>query len=399
MRPDPELDLFSDDDPNIEGVDDAVAAAGDLSNAVLYHTDWTVETLLVQLEKGRIDINPSFQRRDAWTRKAKSLLIESILLNFPVPAITLAERSKDKTFIVVDGKQRLSTLAQFFGKMPESKYNNFKITGLLQLSQLNGLGFSELREAHADLSAQLENFAIRTNVIRGWKNDEVLFSIFHRLNSASVKLSPQELRQSLHPGPFTAFISDYSERSNALRDIFPSPEPDFRMRDVELVTRYLSITMFLENYRGDLKRHLDESVECLNSRWNELEHSVYAALDRFEKSYQVSLLAFTREAVFRKWNGADWENRTNRAVFDVIMLNLLSDDALLAFEQRGDDVVSAFKSISDDSRFREAVERTTKTTSALYTRVSLFADALSGIGVEAIRLQYDETANKISMEV
>ncbi|WP_282027000.1 DUF262 domain-containing protein [Limimaricola cinnabarinus] len=399
MRPDPETDLFSDDDPTSEGVYDAVAPERDLSHAVLYHTDWTVGTLLDQLRKGRIDINPSFQRRDAWTAKAKSLLIESILLNFPVPAITLAERRKDKTFIVVDGKQRLSTLAQFFGEMPESKYNSFKITGLLQLDRLNGMNLSDLRQADPDLASQLENFSIRTNVIRGWSSDEVLFSIFHRLNSASVKLSPQELRQSLHPGPFTEFIASYSETSEALRDIFPSAEPDFRMRDVELVTRYLSLSLFLENYRGDLKRHLDDSVERLNANWGSMQKRVHLALERFEVSYQASLRAFTREAVFRKWNGLDWERRTNRAIFDAVMLNLLSDDALRAFGERGEDVVRVFKDISVEPHFRDAIERTTKTTFALYTRVNFFAEALSGIGVSAVRLNYDEAANKISRKV
>ena len=399
MKPDPQTDLFSDDDPSSEGVYDAIAPERDLSNAVLYHTDWTVGTLLDQLRKGRIDVNPSFQRRDAWNQKAKSLLIESILLNFPVPAITLAERRKDRTFIVVDGKQRLSTLAQFFGEMPESKYNGFKISGLLQLKHLNGMNLSDLRQANPDLASQLENFSIRTNVIRGWSNDEVLFSIFHRLNSASVKLSPQELRQSLHPGPFTEFIASYSETSKALRDIFPSDEPDFRMRDVELVTRYLSLSLFLESYRGDLKRHLDDSVERLTVDWGDMQRHVHLALERFEASYQASLRAFTREAVFRKWNGLDWERRTNRAIFDAVMLNLLSDDALRVFDETGDDVVKVFKDISDDPHFREAIERTTKTTSALYTRVNCFAEALRGIGVHAVRLNYDEATNKISLEV
>jgi len=260
-----ELDLFEDDDPNLENVDDTFSSANDLSNSVLYNTDWTVETIVSQLKKGRIDINPVFQRRDAWTVKAKSLLIESVLLNFPVPAITLAERSKERTFIVVDGKQRLSSLSQFFGGMPNSKFNSFKLLGLTQLKELNGLDYSQLGETHPGFAAQLDNYSVRTNVIRGWKNDEILFSIFHRLNSGSVKLSPQELRQSLHPGPFTEFITNYSDKSPALRDIFPGDQPDFRMRDIELITRYLALAYFIDDYRGDLKKHLDRTVEKLNS--------------------------------------------------------------------------------------------------------------------------------------
>lgn len=395
MQDGTQFDLFLDDDPSEEDISDALTPISDLKNAVLYHTDWTVETIISQLRKGRIDLSPAFQRRDAWGRSAKSLLIESVLLNFPIPAITLAERVKDRTFIVVDGKQRLSTFAQFFGEMPKTKYNSFKLTGLTQLKELNNFNYDELCASHPDLAAQLENYSVRTNVIRGWKSDEILFNIFHRLNSGSVKLSPQELRQSLHPGPFTEFISQYSEVSPALRDIFPGDEPDFRMRDVELITRYISLVWFIESYRGDLKRHLDGTVSLLNSKWDEYQPKIGEVLARFEESYLACTSAFSRKHVFRKWNGQEWESRTNRAVFDAVMFNLLSDDALKAFTERGPEVVDAFKNVSNDDDFRNSIERTTKTAEALYTRIKTLQKRLENIGITTIQIDYDPEANKI----
>jgi len=38
----------------------------DASTIAISGTDWTVETILLQLKKGNIDLNPRFQRRDAW---------------------------------------------------------------------------------------------------------------------------------------------------------------------------------------------------------------------------------------------------------------------------------------------------------------------------------------------
>jgi hypothetical protein len=394
-----EPDLFEDDDPNLENVDDTLSNASDLSSSVLYNTDWTVETIVSQLKKGRIDINPVFQRRDAWTVKAKSLLIESVLLNFPVPAITLAERSKERTFIVVDGKQRLSSFAQFFGEMPSSKFNSFKLSGLTQLHELNGLDYSQLGQAYPGFAAQLDNYSVRTNVIRGWKNDEILFSIFHRLNSGSVKLSPQELRQSLHPGPFTEFITNYSDKSPALRDIFPGGEPDFRMRDIELITRYMALAYFIEDYRGDLKKHLDKTVERLNSDWGKNLKFLETALARFEDSYNACTAVFTRKNAFKKWNGNEWETRTNRAVFDAIMINLLSDDALESFINRGQDVIETFKDISVQDDFKESVERTTKTTEALFTRVHKLQSGLQDIGIKTVNISFDKGENKITMVI
>lgn len=62
------------------------------NQAVIWGTDWTTETMARQLEKGNIDLNPSFQRRDAWSEQEKSRLIESLMLGFPVPPIILAEK-------------------------------------------------------------------------------------------------------------------------------------------------------------------------------------------------------------------------------------------------------------------------------------------------------------------
>lgn len=89
-------------------------------DAVLYGTDWTVRTLLDQIEVGNIDLSPSFQRRDAWSAKNKSRFIESVALQLPIPQIVLAERQDQRgRYIVLDGKQRLLTLAQFAGNLPE----------------------------------------------------------------------------------------------------------------------------------------------------------------------------------------------------------------------------------------------------------------------------------------
>ena len=60
------------------------------NSAVVWGMDWTAETIANQLEKGNIDINPKFQRRDAWSQEEKSRLIESLMLGLPVPTIILA---------------------------------------------------------------------------------------------------------------------------------------------------------------------------------------------------------------------------------------------------------------------------------------------------------------------
>src|ERR1700688_690745 len=77
-----------------------------LGQAVVFGTDWTAATLIDQLRRGNIKLDPIFQRRDAWDPKRKSRFIESIALGLPIPQIVLAEAKDEKgAFLVIDGKQ------------------------------------------------------------------------------------------------------------------------------------------------------------------------------------------------------------------------------------------------------------------------------------------------------
>lgn len=384
MKDQTNLFFQDDDDPSDENLEDLQVGRRNLSSSVVYNTDWTVETITRQVEKGSIDLSPSFQRRDAWPQPKKSLLIESILLNFPVPPLTLAEKGSSKTYVVVDGKQRLTTLSQFFGLMPNSKNNSFKLTGLREISELNGFDIEGIRENFPAYYLALENYSIRTNVIRGWHKDDVLYSIFLRLNSGSVKLSPQELRQALHPGPFADWLASYTEGSPALRAIFPGHEPDFRMRDMEIMIRYLAFNFFLDEYRGDLKKFLDGAAATLNSEWANYEKRIERQAHVFEDAHQAVVQVFGTEHAYRKWSGDHFEGRLNRAVFDVMMFHLVDQGTIASFRDKGNALVERFKELCVKSPvFRDAIEATTKSVDAVTSRLGLWGLTLEKLGVDA----------------
>ena len=81
------------DDWNAEDEDEV--SATDVGSLVVYSRDWTVETILTQIGRGNIDLNPNFQRRNAWNDLKRSKLIESLIIDLPVPEIVLAE-DKDR---------------------------------------------------------------------------------------------------------------------------------------------------------------------------------------------------------------------------------------------------------------------------------------------------------------
>src|SRR6266851_1889242 len=111
-------DLIDEDQPDVTESEDDLQSIDPsmLGQAVVFGTDWTAATLIDQLRRENIRLDPIFQRRDAWSPKRKSRFVESIVLGLPIPQIVLAEAKDDKgTFLVIDGKQRLLSLQQFAG--------------------------------------------------------------------------------------------------------------------------------------------------------------------------------------------------------------------------------------------------------------------------------------------
>ena len=132
------------------------------NQAVIWGTDWTTETMARQLEKGNIDLNPSFQRRDAWSEQEKSRLIESLMLGFPVPPIILAEnKQKKNSYLVIDGKQRLLSIRRFYSNVSEKEFKEknlkekdafkqLKLKGLDILKDFNGKTYSQMQVENAE---------------------------------------------------------------------------------------------------------------------------------------------------------------------------------------------------------------------------------------------------------
>jgi Protein of unknown function DUF262 len=102
----------------------------EISEIIVAGNDWTTATILDQLVRDNIQLNPRFQRRDAWDITRKSRFIESIFLGFPIPDIVLASQDKKRgKFVVLDGKQRLLTILQFYGRS-ETPNDSFALKNL-----------------------------------------------------------------------------------------------------------------------------------------------------------------------------------------------------------------------------------------------------------------------------
>jgi len=383
--------IFTEDESQLESEKDIDISHEnfDFSSIAISASDWTTETIVSQIDKGNILLSPDFQRRDAWDISRKSRFIESLILGFPIPQIVLAEsKAKKGSYIVLDGKQRLLSIRQFFASANQAEsYKKLTLKSLDLKRDLNNKTIEALRENPQFLNdvASLENQTIRTVVIKNWGDERFLYHVFLRLNTGSVPLSPQELRQALHPGPFVNFLEKKSTDSSQLREILKIKSADFRMRDSELLLRYFAFKGFLETYKGDLKNFLDSTCKYYNDRWPDCEVEVNEQYEHFIASHEAVKAIFGSHA-YRKWTGQQYETRFNRAVFDVMILAFSHAEARKMAVGRYEEIERAYQEVCSESAFLTAVESTTKSMDATVTRLSIWYTKLnelinSGLGI------------------
>lgn len=359
-----------------------------MSKAYVSGSDWTVGTLLDQFRQGNLDITPAFQRRGVWDDRRSSRFIESLFLGLPIPQLVLAEdKSRVGGYIVLDGKQRLLTLAAFASGSSFLAGSNLsvpplKLRGLEFLKELNNRSLSDLQATGeaADRVRQFQNRTVRTVVINGWEDEDYLNLVFRRLNSGSVPLSTQELRQALHSGPFTNYLNEYTTRSVPLQRALGLHGPDFRMRDVELALRFVSLDQRINRYSGNLKQFLDDAVVDLNSDWASEQDHIVESLDGLDTSIYLNELIFGDRAVFRRFVSGRYERRFNRAVFDVQALAMSRPPLARIASSRPEVVKEAFERLSEsDPVFSESLTSTTKSITATFERLSRWIGELNRV--------------------
>ncbi len=376
---------MADNEPEFVEEDDSSldpAQTETFSQAVLHATDWTVETVISQLTRQNIDMNPRFQRRDAWNTKAKSRFIESIILGLPIPQIVLAEKPGQRgQFIVLDGKQRLLSLLQFTGAATGGPHNAFALTGLEARSDLGRMKYEQLESSGdhvADLNAFL-NHTIRTVVIRNWPNTNFLHLVFLRLNTGSVKLSPQELRQAMVPGPFSDYVDDAALESREVRVLLSRETPDPRMRDVELIVRYISFQRYITDYSGRMKDFLDTTCTRLNQQWEYVHDSLTNDILHFNEAVRVLVEIFGEGGVARKAGSKSF----NRAIFDALVFYASDPQIRGSMLAQGDVVRATYAEVLRNERFVEAAESDTAGIPHTHDRFAIWGELLRrNLGLE-----------------
>lgn len=215
------------------------------------HLSMSIGEILSMYKEGDIDIHPEFQRFYRWSDNQKSKLIESILLNIPIPSIFVAQR-EDGIWDVVDGLQRLSTIFQFVGVL---KNNEKELIASLVLEETTllpslkdkiwGIDNPENEDPNSLTDAQKRYFKrSRLNfvIIQKESDDGSKFELFQRLNTGGSSLEPQEVRNCLlimNDENYFTNLKSLAENADFLSCVNLSDKNLIEQYDKELVSRFL----------------------------------------------------------------------------------------------------------------------------------------------------------------
>lgn len=292
---------------------------------------YPLNTIVSMVKSGQYILNPDFQRRHRWSKDRKSRLIESFIMNVPIPPVFLYE-SDYAVYEVMDGLQRITAIYEFY-------QDQYPLQGLEYWKELEGKYYKDLP------------LIVRQGIDRRYLSSVILLKetardkemaalmkklVFERLNSGGVKLEYQESRNALYLGPFNTLTVALS-RNEFFCKIMGIPyqvkeTPAFlsklesnptysTMKDVEFVVRFFAMRHLEKWESAPINRFLDKFTDAANQLSSEVLNS-YSQL--FTDTIKFAYDLFGNEA-FRIWKKNDEgkltkrDNRPHTVLYDPMM--------------------------------------------------------------------------------
>lgn len=340
--------------------------------------EYDLETLVKKISKGIIKLDPEYQRRHRWNNQTSSRLIESLILNIPIPIIYLSQdfdvdtETEESRYTVIDGQQRLTAINNYCN-------NVFPLEGLDTLDDLNECYYRDLPPF---LIRRLEERTVKCMRIDSTIDAQVRIDIFERLNSGSVKLEPQELRNAVYGGRFNLLCKELSKEltfRKLLQINVDNPSSSNRVRkmeDVELVLRFFSLAdSNYKNFKKSKEKGFKDFLSDTMAEYNKKPATDYKDLSkRFTQTMEIISRDFG-DIAFAKFtyenDNLRLQSKFNVAVYDALSTachDLIHNENLQDFSEKKQAYMDLFKepefyeSISgsylDSSKLAYRIERT-----------------------------------------
>lgn len=334
---------------------------------VLQQSDLSLQSISDMVLSGAIDISPKYQRRERWDSDKESGLIESFLLNIPVPPIYLAE-DEYGTYSVIDGKQRVTAINKFLKQ-------ELKLQNLEKFTELEGYSFGDLPAALSN-ALKIRPY-LRVVTLLRQSDSDIKHEVFLRLNKAGVALNSQEIRNVAFRGDFNDMLFELSENEFLKTQLKATKKSKVyrEMIDVQYVLRLFTVRDCWEHFPGNMDSAMDNfmSVNYRNEK-SSIENSkvIFESAIDFCKN-------IWREDSFMKPGG---NKRVLQGFYDIQMVcaSLLTDsERAYAMRKRTQVKRALIRELDTNDAFSESVTQFTSNPKNVAYRIGRFLEILKGI--------------------
>lgn len=334
--------------------------------------DYSVEFIvsMMQGETAKIILEVPFQRQYVWKDDKASQLIESIIMNVPIPPLYFAEEI-DGRWLVIDGLQRLNSLLRFF-------QNEFSLKKLEILKDLEKMKFKDLPPK---AKSMLANGLLRVNVIKKDSHPDIKYDIFMRLNKGAVTLNYQELRNCLYRGSLNDLAKDIVEENFQLMEIFGMKEPHNRFLDVEFVIRFFALyenliinedgNYVINDYKGRMVTYLNHYMN--STRVLPIE-KIKQLKSVFNSTISKCVAVFGVERSLKDISTG--KTKVNRALADCILLSFAKYKTELLIEKSNLINELLLDLLSNNESFKNSISQRTSDREIINYRINLWIKTL-----------------------
>ena len=292
-------------------------------------------------QRGRLILDTEWQREYVWDRKRSSRLIESFLIDLPIPVIYLAVNDEGK-YEIIDGLQRLTSVFNFLD-------NKYKLTGLEIKKDLNGCEYGDLPEKLQD---KLSDSTLRTFELDQDTSKDLMFLIFERLNTGGVVLNEMEIRNCLYRGRLNDLIKELAQLDE-FKNCVNQKNIHRRMKDRALILRFLAFyQMTYSKAKKGLKAFFNEFCETYR---NPKDEKLNEFRNEFKKAMKASCTIFGD----RGFRFSSTSTTVNASIFQVLSVSFTDYD-LGALTRSADAIHEAYLDlVSTDEHWSDCISKAT----------------------------------------
>lgn len=334
---------------------------------VFQAADLSLGTIANMVDRDAINVQPHYQRRERWSIHKQSALIESFLMNVPVPPVYLSEDEFGR-YSVVDGRQRITAIHRFMS-------DELKLAGLDSFREVEGRIYGQLPP---DLQNTLDVRPYLRVITLLKQSDPMLkFEVFTRLNRGGERMEAQEIRNVAYRGELNELIYELAKSPFLLQQLKIRNErsPAYRvMADPEFVLRFFTLEEGWQHFSGNYR-------EEMNAFMRRYRHPEPAQLQKMRSQFE-SVIG-TCEGVwganaFKRPVGNGWRDQMLAGMYDAQMtaVSRISEDRRIKLIDDRQRIVQGTRELFQDPEFEVAVRQGTNTPSRVVYRIERMTELL-----------------------